>query len=260
MPSGDDGGHRPCEATVSCDSDMKAKAEARRRRLLAQGAQRLARLGPGLEQECSDAAQCRPVVAVEDKVGEANTSAATETGAAETPTVRSGGVGGSPTRPAERQHEEDVAAAWLHTLRVRRWERGYRFFGNALLASLFGLFSAGSRIPPPLVVFLVLELTVAAIAWHATSARRARRCANSERAEGSADEDFIEQLFASVTCGSSAGTTAWLPYIDTSLRIGSACVDLMQDGAWFLFVLVATRCAREDLATIFDRRIPPIFS
>lgn len=219
---------------------LRDRAEARRRRILAGDRQRLARISGGNTNASdvgSDGASGNTPVAtrapavpdpalelVTEAEGPSHTSAYIATAAVLTELPTSAGEG--------------AATAWARSLQIRRWERGYRFFGNALLATVLGLLKCDDELPP-LMVFVVCEIGVLILAA-STLARQSEKQDAGHGQEGESESDPLAVALGAL----GLGATTWAKF-DNAALLFARFVAALQDVVWFIVVLLSGRQARQ---------------
>eukprot|EP00931_Biecheleriopsis_adriatica_P065375 TRINITY_DN39905_c0_g1_i1.p1 TRINITY_DN39905_c0_g1~~TRINITY_DN39905_c0_g1_i1.p1 ORF type:complete len:259 (-),score=51.93 TRINITY_DN39905_c0_g1_i1:8-763(-) len=236
----------------------RARAEARRQRLLARSGERLSRLGTGLDTEELPSASCEkpplPSDRIEERQGKdsephsaglrARRREADE-GSGEVELSTSKSVPSGPQKPPI-----DAADAWALSLRARRHERGCRFFGSVLLAALYslGVFTFfGLEGCPPLAGFALLELIIFAVFG---------QLPGQHRSAGASLDVSGEQLVAAVlssALGGSLGKKGSQALVHLSLfaTLASTAWKMMQDSVWFLFVFLTLESSKDMLPLTF---------
>eukprot|EP00930_Biecheleria_cincta_P023143 TRINITY_DN16750_c0_g1_i1.p1 TRINITY_DN16750_c0_g1~~TRINITY_DN16750_c0_g1_i1.p1 ORF type:complete len:260 (-),score=62.42 TRINITY_DN16750_c0_g1_i1:116-868(-) len=236
-------------ASDEAAAKAKARAEARRKRLLAGAGDRLARLGPGLEDRGRSTAEASAAAAA------AACPSAGSGAPAEGPRQDSDEAA-SPTllRSTQASAAEAAAAAalpgkqdaWALSLRARRLERSWRFLGASMLGLVAGLDVVPVVLMPPVPVFLALELVIlTAAAWS-----RTQGVTGSEGGSSSLGQELVAALLTSAL-GKSLGSRGSSMLVQLSFLAGfaSAAWKLLQDAALFLFALLVSHSIKGCLAS-----------
>eukprot|EP00747_Dinoflagellata_sp_TGD_P183912 gnl/TRDRNA2_/TRDRNA2_39121_c0_seq1.p1 gnl/TRDRNA2_/TRDRNA2_39121_c0~~gnl/TRDRNA2_/TRDRNA2_39121_c0_seq1.p1 ORF type:complete len:229 (+),score=47.09 gnl/TRDRNA2_/TRDRNA2_39121_c0_seq1:24-710(+) len=220
-------------ADTDAAARARARAEARRQKILAGAGERLASIEPG--------AEVSPEV---KRAQEAKAEVKQEVSHREDLTANCK----TATSPAQAAAAADDA--WERRLRARRRERGFRFFGQALLAAAFGGIWGGNPPCPPLLAFLSLELAVLG-----SSLLVATGTATDQRSAGG--EDPFEAMISAMIPGAAGRLSARsLEWLDRGMLLWAAVVKVVQDMAWFLCVFLVAYWMR---TCIISNLSPPSF-
>eukprot|EP00933_Yihiella_yeosuensis_P030672 TRINITY_DN2427_c2_g1_i1.p1 TRINITY_DN2427_c2_g1~~TRINITY_DN2427_c2_g1_i1.p1 ORF type:complete len:292 (+),score=83.51 TRINITY_DN2427_c2_g1_i1:38-913(+) len=283
------------ESTGALDAAAKAKAraEARRKKLLAGAGQRLARLGPGLDDEGSASSATAATSMFQQAVGGDDAAGlVADVVAGEQPPESEVLVEGlRERRPAaasekkeqkqqhqqqqQQQHQqhqkqqqqlppehEDTTDAWALSLKIRRQERACRFFGSAMVAIIYGTLLLELNLlssVPPLAGFFIFEVLV--LAWFANLRHKVSTSSDKTADDEGSGTDLMAAMLGSAIGSSSSGTakqaTWMLAKLSSALGIVTEAFKLLQDAVWFLFVLLLVCSLRDTAASsaIFVRQI-----
>jgi len=202
-------------------SQPSSRAEERRKRLLAKADARLNRLSPGLN-------------ASDDYDTDRSSTTHVHTVEASAPDPPS-------IMKVEQPAGVDGATAWQNAIKIRRLERGCRFFGTALLAAVLGV--PGGQMPvPPVVIFFMYEVFILVMSSVLTG-----ELWSSENSKTQIADDAMDAVLQSLlkTGGSS------VEWLNTMLGVAAAAMKVGQDAAWFLFVLLLVNISVEELRVLY---------